>query len=273
MNDSKKNTWLEKSTSSRVLSTTSTGKILANISAKPQKENAPLYWGKLELAIIFDSTASMSPIILEVKNTINNLISEIKKRVPNTKLGLVGYRGDCNICSCLEKESLTSDVEKIISLVESINIICSSCWYSPCDKALQEINQWYWSSNTIKILIIIGDARTHNINDCPSGINWQEEAVKIKSKSISTYSVWSKSGAESEYQEDEKFFRELANISGGKFIDFNQLNPNDIADLIMAICMKETGQLNKYLTTETQKRSLLKQISFSKITKMLTSGS
>ena len=80
----------------------------------------------------------------------------------------------------------------------------------------------------------------HPVHECPYHINAEIEVDKLATKGVHLYPV--QCGG---VQATTQFYRLMADRSGGRLLDFS-LGFGPLVDIIVAICMKETGAIDSY---------------------------
>ena len=106
--------------------------------------------------------------------------------------------------------------------------------------ALHEAVAFTWDKTAPKAIILIGDKPPHGVMDglksCTKMRDYREEVKAVKVKGIKIYPILCNNISETEGN-----FRWMADITGGKFFYLKEIS--DLSDLLIGICLKETGKL------------------------------
>jgi len=223
--------------------------------------------GTLDVVFMFDTTGSMSSYLNEVQRNVIKMIEDILKESPSVQFGVIVYKdhgSEGEDSYYLTKTChLTNNKSDVINFLRSDEIAPGAGGGGPeaVECALNEATNLSWASNT-KAIILIGDEPPHGVmdsfNECPRGIDYREETKKLSDIGVKIYSVLCNN-----VYETEVTFKWFADQTNGKFLKLQ--NISDLVDLIVAVCMKETGSLasfgNKLIEsgkmTETKKQLLL----------------
>ncbi|RZB29479.1 MAG: hypothetical protein AEth_01114 [Candidatus Argoarchaeum ethanivorans] len=218
----------------------------------------------LDVIFMFDTTGSMYSYLESVRQNLVRLTSKINSEIPDVYFGVVAYGDHC--------DADTTYVTKICQLTFDVNIIKNFiAIVEPTDggdepealeDALYESNRLNWREQSNKCIVLVGDAPPHGVmdsfNECPRGIDYREETRNLSDVGVKIYSVLCNN-----VHQTEVTFKWLADQTNGKFLKLE--NIDDLVDLIVAVCMKETGSLasfeNKLIEsgemTKSKKRLLL----------------
>jgi hypothetical protein len=114
----------------------------------------------LDVAILFDSTGSMSDFLTEVKATIREMILVLQEIVPDCSLRLVTYKGDVRSSEYVVRATpMVSDPYELLNFMQSTVISGGSAeGYAAITEALKEAEHSLWRKHTEKVIVIIGDA-------------------------------------------------------------------------------------------------------------------
>jgi hypothetical protein len=203
----------------------------------------------LDVVFMIDTTGSMDPYIDEVKHNIIRIIENVLDYSPKIRMGCVAYKdhGD-------EGEDeyyltkilpLTFDRKEIVGFMRSPELHIGEGGGGPeaVECALREAVTLHWNATAPKAIILIGDKPPHGVTDglscCTKMRDYREEVKALKKKEIKVYPILC-----NHITETEGNFRWMANETGGTFSYLKEIS--DLSDLLIGICLKETGQLASF---------------------------
>lgn len=117
--------------------------------------------GGLDVVFVFDSTASMTAYLNEVKRKIEKLVLTFKKLVPACRIGLVTYRD--NLDEYVTKtHPLTYGTASLKAFLNSIEAKGGYDFEEAIDEALRvAVEEIAWNKKSRKFVLLIGDAPPH----------------------------------------------------------------------------------------------------------------
>jgi hypothetical protein len=223
-------------------------KILKKIAEKEKllKEGRFYADSSLDVVFLIDTTGSMDPYIEEVKQNIIRIIENVLEYSPKIRMGFVAYKdhGD-------EGEDefyltkvlpLTFNKKEIIGFMHSTGLYAGEGGGGPeaVECALREAVAFTWDATAPKAIILIGDKPPHGVLDglkrCTRMRDYREEVKALTIKGIKIYPILCNNISETEGN-----FRWMANETGGAFFYLKEIS--DLSDLLIGICLKETGKL------------------------------
>jgi len=223
-------------------------KILKKIAEKEKLLQEGRFYVDSSLDVVFmiDTTGSMDPYIDEVKRNIIRIIENVLEYSPKIRMGFVAYKdhGD-------EGEDeyyltkvlpLTFDRREIIGFMHSTGLYIGEGGGGPeaVECALREATAFTWNKTAPKAIILIGDKPPHGVTDglkcCTKMRDYRKEVKALKIKGIKIYPILCNNISETEGN-----FRWMANETGGVFFYLKEIS--DLSDLLIGICLKETGKL------------------------------
>ena len=226
-------------------------KILKKIAEKEKLLKEGRFYADSSLDVVFmiDTTGSMDPYIDEVKRNIIRIIEKVLEYSPKIRMGCVAYKdhGD-------EGEDeyyltkilpLTFERKEIIGLMHSPGLYIGEGGGGPeaVECALREAVTFHWNPTAPKAIILIGDKPPHGVMDglksCTKMRDYREEVKALKIKGIKIYPILCNNISETEGN-----FRWMANETGGVFFYLKEIS--DLSDLLIGICLKETGKLSYF---------------------------
>ncbi len=202
---------------------------------------------KYDIAILGDTTGSMSPCISRVKNNIKSIVKDLFEKIPGVRISLCFFQ-DYNDDYMWKSHDFTVEQESLINFMENLNKIPGiegpPGWSSrgetkeECyEYALYKVQELNWLSDSSRSIIMIGDSMPHSKSIALDGRDWEEELQKVKAKGINIYSVYCNN-----WNNDKKikdFFRKIAVETNGYNLYLEQFA--HIIEMMMAICFKAMG--------------------------------
>lgn len=191
-----------------------------------------------DVVFSFDTTGSMSQCIAEVRRKVQQIIHRLFEEIPGIKIGVVAHGDYCD-----EKETylmkqidIGSTESQIVDFVNNVQNTCGGDYPEAYEHVLREVQNLSWTSDSMRALVIIGDAYPHNKEDNPKKIDWKEEVEEIKKMGINIYSIQALySGNGSSYT----FYKQMAQMTNGYHLFLGQFST--ISDMLLAICFNQMG--------------------------------
>lgn len=208
------------------------------------------------IALVFDATGSMDPIWSEAKKNIRKLVERLRELTPHAKLVLVAYRDYCDGNQILEVSPQTTDVDKLMSFLESIDCDGGGDTPEAVEVALEKIIDLKPS-----LAILVGDAPPHGVMDSfKHGKDYRDYARTLGNIKIPVYTI-----STDQLTYTISSFREIAELSGGKSFLLSEVD--QLIDLLSVVTAKRASRLddlagifkreNNGSLTDTQKRLLI----------------
>jgi von Willebrand factor type A domain len=223
-------------------------KILKKIAEKEKLLKEGRFYADSALDVVFmiDTTGSMDPYIDEVKQNIIRIIENVLEYSPKIRMGCVAYKDhgeegeeEFYLTKILP---LTFDQKEIIDFMRAAELYIGEGGGGPeaVECALHEAAAFIWDKNAPKAIILIGDKPPHGVMDglkkCTRMRDYREEVKALKTKGIKIYPILCNNISETEGN-----FRWMASETGGVFFYLKEIS--DLSDLLIGICLKETGKL------------------------------
>lgn len=208
--------------------------------SRDQKSSQPL-----DLVLMFDTTASMSPYLEQVRRKLSDLAGEVFQSVKNTRIGVIAYVDYDNYDSTnvTKVKDLTDDISSVKHFLENVVPIGGHDIPEAVEEALFEANQLSWRIGSRRAAVLVGDAPPHGVVDakseCRYGHFYVDEARNLAQKGIHVYTVQC-----GNYEATQRAFQLIANETDGKHLFLE--NSDDLVELLVAISMKEVGLLETY---------------------------
>jgi hypothetical protein len=203
---------------------------------------------KYDIAIVLDTSGSMSGILHKLKNNIKSIVKDFFEKIPGVRISL-GFFQDYNDDYVWKGHDFTVEQESLINFMENLNKIEGiegpPGWssrgetYQECiEDAFYRVHQLNWLSDSSRSLIFISDTIPHSPQVALNGRNWEEELQKIKARGINIYSVFCNNWQNKKHIKD--FYRRIANETNGYNLYLEQFA--NIIEILMAICFKQMSQ-------------------------------
>ena len=213
--------------------------------------------GKLQLLMMFDITGSMFEYFDLVRSKLSYIAGFVKREVPSAQFAVFAYRnhGDERRYSQIYYTSpFNMDIEAVRSVIGSIKKGGGGRDALTCmEDCFREANRLPWVTSSSKAIVVVGDMPPHGVLDsmgkCPKGIDYRHEVGEFMKKGVKVYPVFA--GYRDTVRE---FFRKLAADTGGRFLEISDIDA--LTDLLIGICMKETGNLPRFLEGLRKNRQL-----------------
>jgi Mg-chelatase subunit ChlD len=199
----------------------------------------------LDLALLFDTTASMYCYLAEVRDKLSTLADEIYRRVPQTRIAVVAYADYDEVLAYVTKVlDFTADIKSVRRFVTEVEP--GGCGHSvpeAVEEALFCANQLGWTVGGRRAAVLVGDAPPHGVVDsramCRDGHFFYDEAEKLGAKAVPVYTV--QCGSD---EATTRAFRQISSVTKGKHLSLGTVD--DLVDLLIAICMREVGLLESF---------------------------
>jgi len=214
----------------------------------------------LQILLMFDITGSMFKYFDLIRKKLQEIAQSVKEIVPSAQFAVFAYRnhGDEERHEQIFYSTpLTPNIKILSQEIQSIKKGGGGDDALTClEDCLVEANSLGWNKASAKTIVVIGDMPPHGVIDsfgqCPNEIDYRDEVNELISKNVTVYSVFCGKNAKA-----KGFFRWLANKTGGRFLNLDQIDI--LKDILVAICMKQTGNLAKHLSDLRQKKMLTRE--------------
>lgn len=223
------------------------------------KKQQQLHAG-LDLVLMGDLTGSMSSYHSILKNKFKEICSILFSIIPNLKIGIIFYldhgSGDPYVTSV---QKLTTDIQALQNFIDCTCDGNGGDADEAVEDALNDALNMNWTQYSTKSVILFGDAKAHEANNCPSGFDYNTIVQQLYKKNVVINSVFCQyySGNLSDdyeidigdfsrrltYPSESQFFSWIANVTGGVAITAEQID--DIIDIIKALAAKDAGKFEE----------------------------
>ncbi len=202
----------------------------------------------VEVVFSFDTTGSMYPCLTQVRKKVKTSIKRLFKDLPGIKIGVIAHGDYCDKHIYVTKhQALSSKPEPIVKFVEKVKATGGGDYPECYELVLHEARDIKWSTNSKKILVMIGDAVPHPPNQNPKKLDWKKEAKALGKAGVRIYAVQALGRKGS-----TPFYKGMAKLSGGSHLALDQFSA--ITDLIMAIAYSADTDTKKIAAYEAEVR-------------------
>ena len=212
------------------------------------------------IAFLFDTTGSMYPYFELGRNSIKEIIAKVKNKVEKAKFCYIAYKNHGDEGKYFDggkvflATELTEDAVVLEAMMDRVGSSGGGLDGLTClEDVFYHLNvNLRWDEMAVKAAVLIGDMPPHGVLDsvakCPFEYNYQNELKLLAEKGIKIYSVFC-------FEEDEliserkqrvqRFFEQAAQITSGYYLELADIQ--DLVDLLVGICMKETNHLDDFI--------------------------
>lgn len=225
------------------------GKALPFSARKKGDERINVHWKKfrnrmgatgLDIAVLFDSTGSMSGFITEVKGTIKEMVHVMREIVPDTQLSLITYKGSPQSSKYIVSGTpLVGDAYELFNFMRTVQVSGGSAEghaaiASAMSAALYTLK---WREGTNKVVVLIGDAPPFPTERkrCLDDVRRFEGKVAAIYKQSSGVTVQMA-------PETVEYFQQLAKTGAGPFIRYD--GEGDVVQRIVSAVLGIRWQAN-----------------------------
>ena len=202
---------------------------------------------RYDVAFQIDFTASMKPVMVQVQNKIKSVVKELFEKIPGVRISIGAFQ-DYNDDFLYKVQDFTVEQDSLIDFVENVRTIPGEegppGWSSrgegkeeAYEYVLHKAQELNWYSDSVRSLVIIGDAPPHSKEINPHKLDWKEEVSKLKTKGVNIYSIQAMNWGENKKIKD--FFRHMAVETNGYHLYIDQFAY--IIEMMTAICFKQMG--------------------------------
>lgn len=246
--------------------------LAGRISALVRHEVPPGLIGNGDLQVVFfcDTTGSMYPYFERVRDSIVRIAERIAQERVQAQFAAYAYKNHGDEAYHFDgaypflHRPLTADPNAIRSALAEVRPGGGGDGLCAVEDAFHHLNTQ--TGNVIggkmkRVGVVIGDMPPHGVVDrlshCPHEYNYREEVAELHRKGFTFYSVFCFEEGElasERKQKIQEYYRWLARETGGKCLDLTDIA--SLVDVLLGICMKETGHLDSFLA-EIRKRPAL----------------
>lgn len=197
-----------------------------------------------DILISFDTTASVSPCIAQIRRDSVNVVKKLFCSINELRMAVIAHGDYCDGDKALTKLDFTTDQDKICRFIEKAPNTGGGDWPECYEYVLNTARALAWKGDK-RGLILIGDDKSHEPGyRLPNGdrltLDWRKEAKELSEMGIIIYAVQCLN-----ISVNSHFYEELAQITNGYKLDLYQF-ANSV-NLISACCFNQAGKLDEFI--------------------------
>ncbi len=177
---------------------------------------------KVQIVFVLDITGSMQNQIDEVKTKVANIVEDLRSKFKDFdfEIGLVGFRDKGEQGKIVD---FTSNVKEFLLLIKDLKARGGGDTPEDDIKALMDMLELNWATNSIKIAFLITDAPVHT--NYYKNFDLKKFAKNIINKGIVVNTIC--------YEEacNDDFFKELAKYTDGRYKEYEKSEYQYIGEL------------------------------------------
>ncbi|XP_013405111.1 uncharacterized protein LOC106169974 [Lingula anatina] len=197
--------------------------------------------GPIEIVFSFDTTGSMSSCIMQVRQSVQDMIQRLMSDIPNLKISVFAHGDYCDEGAygyVTKYIDFTNDVGKLCHFVNDVEGTGGGDFEECYELVLHQVREELsWSPGSQRSLVMIGDATPHqpNYHLNKKRLDWKVETDRLFNElGVNIYAVQCLNNSES-----DKFYSTLAEKTHGRHLKLDEFS--NVFDFIMAICYREHG--------------------------------
>lgn len=192
-----------------------------------------------DVVFSFDTTGSMYPCIREVRRNVEEIVKRLFEEIPGLRVGIIAHGDYCDINSSylMKMVDLTTDRDKIITFIKDVENTGGGDYPEAYEYVLRESQKMSWKSDTMRSIVLIGDAYPHEKDENPYKIDWRTEAKELMGMGVNVYSIQCLDMGRN--PQSYTFYKQLAAITNGYHMKLDQFSY--IRDLILAVCFSQVS--------------------------------
>lgn len=236
--------------------------ILKKDSIKTQMKQEAQKRKGLDLVLIGDLTGSMSAYHSVLKRKFKEICSSMFQIVPNLRIGIIFYldhgSGDIYVT---KTQQITINIDKLQKFIDTTTDGNGGDADEALEDALHEALNLNWNEINARSIVLFGDARAHEPNECDRGHDYFMLAKKLYEQDTPINTVYCNPSIPYESLsslypvdigdfskrvsrlEHPEFFSWLANVTGGIAIGVEQID--DLTDIIKGMAAKDAGKMEE----------------------------
>lgn len=245
--------------------------VLKNTSIKQQMHNEQQAHKGLDLVLIGDFTDSMYLYRETLRKKFKEICATLLKIIPNLRIGIIFYLDHgATYSGCYNPNynpyitkvhKLSIDMESLASFIDSTPIGNGLDFDEAVEDALHEAQNLNWNEVNTRSIVLFGDARPHEPNECDKGYDYFSITESLFRHGTTINTVYCSQEVDyrslaSLYEvgigdfshhvshlDHPEFFSWIANVTGGVAIGVEQID--DIVDIIKAMAAKDAGKIDE----------------------------
>lgn len=140
---------------------------------------------------------------------------------------------------------LTQDQQGLVTFLQTVGPTGGGDLPECYERVLHDTQRFAWRMDSIKALIMVGDAYPHEVDDCtrnpinnPSRLDWRHEVRELKQMGVAIYSIQALANR-SGHGAAHLFWKTLAEQTNGYHLYLDQFYA--VRDVLLAVCLKQAG--------------------------------
>lgn len=238
------------------------GTILKGDTIKQKMQKEQQAHKGLDLVLMGDLTGSMCAYHAILKRKFTEICTTLFQLIPNLRIGIVFYldhgSGDVYVTKV---QPLTVNVEQLQTFISGTPDGNGGDSDEAVEDALHDALEMNWSEINVHSIVLFGDARPHEVDNCPYQYDYFNIVRSLFEKQVTINTVYCATGVD--YRrltelhkvdigdfdhrvsrlDDASFFSWIANVTGGVAIGVQQID--DIVDIIKAMAAKDAGKIDE----------------------------
>ena len=146
--------------------------------------------GPIEIVFSFDTTGSMSGVLGEVRNKVQEVINRLFADIPGLKISVFAHGDYCDSHTYVTKYvDFTNDPKKLCHFVQTVKSTGGGDWEECYELVLRQVREnLSWTPGTQRALVMIGDAIPHDTSypQNKDKIDWKQETNKLYKEMVSS---------------------------------------------------------------------------------------
>ena len=188
----------------------------------------------MDLLISFDTTGSMYPCLAEVRRRVQWLVAELAKEVPGIRIGIIAHGDYCDAGYSYVTKQLpfTADPNRVRNFVRTVGRTVGGDLPECYELVLHQARNMAWMSDD-RAMILIGDDVPHSpdiaMRQGGMRLDWEHEArILHDTVGVEIYSVQCLG-----HRWADRFYRDLAQIGGGRKLDLHQFRDIEFNNIMI----------------------------------------
>lgn len=213
----------------------------------------------IDLAISFDTTGSMYPCLSETRRRVDETVTRLFKEVPNLRVAIIAHGDYCDAATKYVTKHLqfTNDPNAVSYFVKNVEAThggdAPECYELVLQEARTKLN---WTTDSRRLLIVIGDEVPHPIAHNPGRIDWKAEVNALRDLGVVIHGVQALNRGHA-----ESFYRTMADVTGGAHLRLAQFSEATEMLMAMAYGQVSTEAIQAYETEVVESKRMTRSLS------------
>jgi hypothetical protein len=194
----------------------------------------------VQIACVFDTTGSMTPVSKEVRRNNCQLIKSAFSTIPALEMGMIAVGDDLPTQGrggyLTKVLNLQRDWDKVANFVTNVEPACGGDFDECYELALNQLRSFPWVDGAKKAVLFFGDARPHSVNHPKNKghFNWETEARALAAQGVSIHAIHCLA-----HYGERGFWQKLAKIGNGIYFQLDQWS--HVESLVLGITHHISG--------------------------------